>query len=163
MRRFGLREQQFSSSSSDTSDNEEEEKTELDIRFDRYNAMTNREFHLVCALKSMFSKKVFLGDSYTIERLSGLSREIKDDIPFYTTMLNLAAKNGVAGCGRILSTKGARSSRPSGDETKNVTPLHIACQQNDKHFVEVLIKFKCKTVKRDDDGNTPLLLSLIHI
>ena len=68
--------------------------------------MTNREFHLVCALKSMFSKKVFLGDSYTIERLSGLSREIKDDIPFYTTMLNLAAKNGVAGCGRILLTKG---------------------------------------------------------
>ena len=85
---------------------EEEEKTELDIRFDRYNAMKNREFHLVCALKSMFSKKVFLGDSYTIERLSGLSREIKDDIPFYTTMLNLAAKNGQAGCGRILLTKG---------------------------------------------------------
>ena len=68
--------------------------------------MKGQDLSTVFVIKKMFSTKVLLGDSYTVGRYCEMCEEIKNDIPFYSAMVLVAAQNHTSSCMRILLKNG---------------------------------------------------------
>lgn len=69
-----------------------------------------------------------------------------------------AVNRGDAGAIRELMRKGADI---DGKGMKGLTPLHIACKNNNAEIVDLIFKFGAEPNIKDADGNTPLFILVL--
>ena len=104
--------------------------------------------------RNLLFRYVLRGDYYTLERYLSIYPDLRNDILLFTALIYTAASQNSTTCLRIMLRQGlllqfcmcficlfvgGRSSRFGSGEKD--TPLHIACERNNKLSVQILVSF----------------------